>query len=57
MRDGMCSNHFPKRFNKETFVDEDGYLCYKRLENCVTVIESGIEVDNKHVVTYNPSLL
>ena len=57
MRDGMCSKHFLKRFNEETFVDGDVYPCYKRLDISVTIIKSGSEVDNRYVVLYNPSLI
>ena len=49
MDDGMCSKHFHKRFNEETFVDGVGYPCYKRLDDSLTVIKSGIEVENIYV--------
>ena len=57
MHDGKCSKYFPKRFNKETYIDGDGYPCYKRLDNGVTVDKDCIEVDNRYVVAYNPFLL
>ncbi|GJV52268.1 ATP-dependent DNA helicase PIF1-like protein [Tanacetum coccineum] len=31
--DGKCSKHFPKPFLAETFLDEEGYLHYRRRDN------------------------
>ncbi|KAF1872343.1 hypothetical protein Lal_00016641 [Lupinus albus] len=33
MKDGKCSRYFPKKFSQTTFVDEDGYLLYRRRDN------------------------
>jgi hypothetical protein len=38
-------------------LDENGYPNYARPDNGRTVIKSGIELDNRWVVPYNPYLL
>ena len=50
MHNEICSKHFPKRFNEETYVDRDGYLCYKRVDSGLTIEKNGIELDNRYVV-------
>ena len=57
MQDKKRSKLFPKRFNDETYIDEDGYPYYKRMDNCATVVKGNIELDNRYVFLYNPSLL
>ncbi|XP_016192790.1 uncharacterized protein LOC107633703 [Arachis ipaensis] len=57
MEEGRCIRHFPKKFNKMTTVDEDGYPVYKRRDNGRTVEVSGIHLDNRYVVPYNKMLL
>ncbi|KAL8142758.1 hypothetical protein V2J09_015790 [Rumex salicifolius] len=51
MVDGKCKKYFPKPFVKETNVDDDGYLVYRRLE------KNGVHLDNRYVVPYNAELL
>ncbi|KAK9714969.1 hypothetical protein RND81_06G134200 [Saponaria officinalis] len=57
MENGKCSKHFPKKFIEHTTVDEEGYPVYKRKNNGVKVVKGQVEVDNRYVVSYNPTLL
>jgi len=56
----QCSKQFPKQFCSETTIPQDGYPIYRRRspENGVIsfVAESGITIDNRWVVPYNPDL-
>ncbi|KAI5387620.1 hypothetical protein KIW84_073638 [Lathyrus oleraceus] len=57
MKDGKCSKYFPKQFQPETIVDQDGFPVYRRRDNGHTVLKNGIQVDNRNVVPYNVKLL
>ena len=57
MKDNKCAKFFPKRFNEETYVDGDGYPCYKRRDNGATVVKGANVIDNRYVVAHNPTLL
>lgn len=57
MKDGKCSKYFPKQFQLETIVDQDGFPVYRRRDNGHTVLKNGIQVDNRNVVPYNAKLL
>lgn len=57
MKEGRCSKHFPKKFNEETSVDEDGYPVYRRRDNGRFIEKNGVQLDNRFVVPYNRSLL
>ena len=57
MQEKKCSKLFSKRFNDKTYVDGDGYPYWKRMDNGAIVVKGGIELDNRYVVPYNPSLL
>ena len=56
----ICSKKFPKAFNAETVVNEDGYPVYRRRQDGRTWIKKvrGREVpmDNRYVVPYSPFL-
>jgi len=53
-----CSKHFPKSFQSETIMDEDGYPQYRRRNNGLLYERPGrYVVDNRYVVPYNPKLL
>ncbi|XP_028778037.1 uncharacterized protein LOC114734585 [Neltuma alba] len=57
MKDKKCSKYFPKRFNDNTKVDDEGYPTYRRKANGRLVEIKSITLDNRYVVPYNPSLL
>jgi len=53
-----CSKHFPKSFQSETIMDENGYPHYCRRNNGLLYERPGrYVVDNRFVVPFNPSLL
>jgi hypothetical protein len=57
MPTGKCSKYYPKNYQQETIVDQDGYPVYRRRANGHTIEKSGKTMDNRHVVPYNASLL
>ncbi|KAI9103507.1 hypothetical protein K1719_023130 [Acacia pycnantha] len=57
MKNQKCSKYFPKKFNENTTIDEDGYPTYRRRDNGRTIKVKGIPLDNRYVVPYNPLLL
>ncbi|KAF7812022.1 DNA helicase PIF1, ATP-dependent [Senna tora] len=57
MINGKCSKHFPKKFTDRTSFDDDFYAKYRRRDIGNTVVKNGIELDNRFVVPYNPTLL
>ena len=56
MVDGQCSKQFPKEYVKETYAGPDGYPHYRRRNTGLCVYKSGVPLDNKYVVPYNPYL-
>ncbi|KAF7807290.1 uncharacterized protein G2W53_039451 [Senna tora] len=52
-----CSKHFPKKFTDRTSFDEDRYCKYRRRDSGLFIEKSGIKLDNRFVVPYNPTLL
>ncbi|GJZ73835.1 uncharacterized protein Tco_0637981 [Tanacetum coccineum] len=57
MVENKCSKHFPKQFNESTFIDESGYVIYRRTDNGRSVKKQGAELHGGFVVPYNPTLL
>ena len=58
MVDGKCSKRFPKPFQDETTMDENGYPNYRRINDGTTYeLQNGHTVDNRWVVPYCPVLL
>ncbi|KAI9070477.1 hypothetical protein K1719_047560 [Acacia pycnantha] len=57
MKNQKCSKYFPKKFNENTTIDEDGYPTYRRRDDGRTIKVKGIPLDNRYVVPYNPLLL
>jgi len=52
-----CAKRFPKDFQEETVVQEDGYPLYRRRNNGDTYVgRNGFSYDNRWVVPYNPYL-
>ncbi|KAG2216561.1 hypothetical protein INT45_013570 [Circinella minor] len=58
MKDGRCSQHYPKPFNAETRISRDGYPMYLRQDNQRQHLfeRTHFIADNRHVVLYNPYL-
>ncbi|XP_044010167.1 uncharacterized protein LOC122853813 [Aphidius gifuensis] len=52
-----CSKHFPKAFQDETIMDENGYPTYRRRNAGVFDRLQGGTADNQYVVLYNAVLL
>ncbi|XP_061371987.1 uncharacterized protein LOC133314518 [Gastrolobium bilobum] len=57
MKDGRCSNFFPKNFCSCTSIDDDGFPHYKRRNDARVVNKNGVELDNRYIVPYNAQLL
>lgn len=55
--DRKCTKHFPKKFNEETTIDEDGFAIYRRRNNGRSITRGGTKLDNRYVVPYNRGLL
>jgi hypothetical protein len=53
MKKGSCSKHFPKEFNDETTIDENGFAIYRCRDDGHYVVKNGIRLDNRWVVPYN----
>ncbi|KAK9051441.1 hypothetical protein SSX86_028068 [Deinandra increscens subsp. villosa] len=52
-----CSKNFPKDYQEQTVIDDNGYAHYKRASNGFTVQKAGSLVDSGYVVPYNKVLL
>nr|GEW11952.1 reverse transcriptase domain-containing protein [Tanacetum cinerariifolium] len=52
-----CTKKFLKEFNKDTFINENGYAIYKRPDNGRTMKKSRTDLDHGFIVPYNPGLL
>lgn len=57
MKNGRCSKGFPKPFQNETTVDENGFAVYKRPDNGTFVQKGNVRLNNQWVVPYNMNLL
>jgi hypothetical protein len=57
MEDNKCTKHFPKAFNAETTIDEEGFPIYRRRNDDRCVKKGNIEVDTIFVIPYNRNLL
>ncbi|KAF5818603.1 putative helitron helicase-like domain-containing protein [Helianthus annuus] len=57
MKDGVCSNNFPKPFEHATRFDNAGYVHYKRSSDSHTFLKNGVPLDNGYIVPYNSNLL
>ncbi|XP_071708683.1 uncharacterized protein [Rutidosis leptorrhynchoides] len=55
--DKKCSKHFPKPYNAETTIDEDGYAHYRRRNTGIKVSKGKGTLNNGFVVPYNRYLL
>ena len=57
MVDGKCSKHFPKNFNANTTIDEEGYPVYRRRDDRRTVEKGGVLLDNRYVGPHKVDLI
>ena len=57
MQKGICSKHFPKEFQPETTIDENGFALYRRRKNGRFIYKNGKSLENRWVVPYNMALL
>ncbi|OMO49584.1 DNA helicase PIF1, ATP-dependent [Corchorus capsularis] len=57
MVDGMCSKYFPKFFQRETIMDDGGYVTYRRRDTEISCKKNGIHLDNRFVVPHNLDLI
>nr|GEZ90747.1 DNA helicase [Tanacetum cinerariifolium] len=57
MKDDKCSKTFSKKFNQNTFFDENGHVHYRRRDTGVSVTRNEFQLDNSYVVPYNRDLL
>ncbi|KAK3029644.1 hypothetical protein RJ639_037961 [Escallonia herrerae] len=54
VRDRECNEHYPKRFNSLTYVDENGFQLYKRRADGMEIIgKDNILLDNRVFVPYH----
>jgi hypothetical protein len=57
MENGRCSKFFPRKFQDMTIVDDEGLPIYRRRNTGFVVCKNDINLDNRYVVPYNPTLL
>ncbi|KAG0574270.1 hypothetical protein KC19_VG249600 [Ceratodon purpureus] len=53
---GQCTKRFPKSFQDQTAMDQDGYPLYRRRNDGRSFEKHGFFFNNSHVVPYNPDL-
>ncbi|RZB47105.1 hypothetical protein D0Y65_050939 [Glycine soja] len=57
MKEGKCSQFYPKKFQPITLIDGDGYPVYCRRNIGQTITKNWIIIDNRCIVPYNLKLL
>ena len=58
MKNSKCSKFFPKDYQANTLVGEDGFVRYRRRPDTGHFVERyGVRLDNRWVVPYNLALL
>jgi len=57
MKDRRCSKFYPKKFVSRTSFDESGYPIYRRRDLGIVAMKKDIQLDNRSVVPYNPTLI
>ena len=57
MKDGKCSKGFPKPFQAETVMSQNGYPIYARPDDGRAYQVRKFMADNQWIVPYNPLLL
>lgn len=56
LENNVCTKRYPKAYADSTTMADDGYPTYRRRNTGRTYTVRGQEVDNRHVVPYNPHL-
>ena len=56
MEGDTCTKNFPKKYNNETFFDDNGYPHYRRRQSKVTAAKGQMKLENSYVVPYNRDL-
>jgi len=56
MVNGKCSKNYPKAFQDQTHMAENGYPNYARPNDHCTVQKRGHVYDNQYVIPHNPYL-
>ncbi|CAH9123138.1 unnamed protein product, partial [Cuscuta epithymum] len=44
MSNGRCTKHFPKKYNEETTIDDEGYPIYRRRDDGRTITKGEVEL-------------
>jgi len=57
MKNGKCSQFYPKIFQNTTTIFEDGFPHYRRKDNSITIVKNHISLKKCSVVSYNFKLL
>ena len=57
MMNNKYTKYFLKKFNETTIVDSNGFLVYRRRNDCRVVEKNRILLDNHYVILYNVELL
>jgi hypothetical protein len=57
MEGNKCTKHFPKSFNPEMMIDEEGFSVYRRRDDEKVIKKGQVEVDNRFIVPHNKDLL
>ncbi|CAD6259972.1 unnamed protein product [Miscanthus lutarioriparius] len=57
MKKDKCSKWFPKKYQTETVIDDNGFALYRRSDNRRYVEKGGKRLDSSSIVPYNMTLL
>jgi hypothetical protein len=57
MKEGVCTQRYPKEFQVQTVMEDEGFPKYRRCNNGRVVDKGGFVFDNRWVVPYNSYLL
>jgi hypothetical protein len=57
MKNGFCSKGYPKDFQEQTTINENGFAVYRRRDNGRFINKLGVRLDNRWIVPTNLSLL
>ncbi|XP_013601568.1 PREDICTED: uncharacterized protein LOC106309027 [Brassica oleracea var. oleracea] len=57
MDKGKCTKRFPKDFSNDTYLNKEGFPVYRRRNDGRFVEKSGVPINNRFVIPYNPHLL